>query len=85
MKGIFISKFDWYNLLCDIDIVKRQTKDIVKLLSLERVEDFIEDFDEDSKDVNKLQVASELLRRAAELLDEPETNSGARRPESPGL
>lgn len=63
---MFISRYTLDSLECDVHMLKRQTRDIAELLGLARGKGSAEE----PKDVNELRVASGLLRRAAELLEE---------------
>ena len=63
---MFISRKKLSDLEFDMLIVKGRTNNIAKFLGLASGNDLAEE----PKDVNELRVASGLLRRAAELLEE---------------
>ena len=72
---MFISRYTLDSLKCDVHMLKHETRDIAELLGLARGKGSAEE----SKDVDKLQVASRLLGKAAKLLEEAAILQGKNR------
>lgn len=72
---MFISRYTLDSLKCDVHMLKHETRDIAELLGLASGKGSAEE----SKDVDKLQVASRLLGKAAKLLEEAAILQGKNR------